>query len=95
MTMDNLRHFKEHYQLANRLIGAADKDLMAEVARVLAVHVAHYKAKYGAIPMEETLAALHSDSITEEQAVQLGDAMEYLVAVIGVVGGAADDSRIH
>jgi hypothetical protein len=33
---------------------------VAEVARILAIHVAHYQAKYGKVSMEETLKLLHS-----------------------------------
>jgi len=52
---DNQKRFTDYYQLANRMIDAAEKDTLAEVARILAIHVAHYQEKYGKVSMEETL----------------------------------------
>jgi hypothetical protein len=44
-TTDNQKRFTDYYQLADRLIDAADKPTLAEVARILSIHVAHYQAK--------------------------------------------------
>lgn len=35
------------------MIEAVEKDTLAEVARILTIHMAHYQSKYGKISMEE------------------------------------------
>lgn len=94
-TTENQKRFSDYYQLAERMIEAAEKDTLAEVARLLAVHVAHYQAKYGKVSMEETLKLLHSVTLTDEEVGVAADAMEYLVAVLGVASGLVDDDPVH
>ena len=48
--MDELAHFKELYYLADKLIGQLSKDQLAEVTRLLALHVAQYAQRYGEMP---------------------------------------------
>ena len=77
--------FRESYQLANQLINAADKNVMSEVARTLAIDIAYYRMKYGEMPIgKNALALLQSPTITEKQIAQLADAMAYLVAAIAM-----------
>jgi hypothetical protein len=94
-TTDNQKRFIDYYQLADRMIGAAEKNTLAEVARILAVHVAHYQGKYGKVSMEETLKLLHAVTLTDEEIGTAADAMEYLVAVLGVASGLMDDDPVH
>jgi hypothetical protein len=81
--------------LRNRLIEAADKPTLAEVVRILSIHIAHYQAKYGKASMEETLKLLHSVTLTDGDVGTAADAMEYLVAVLGVASGLVDDDPVH
>jgi hypothetical protein len=53
METENQRRFTEYFQLSEKLIEVAEKDTLAEVARILAIHVAHYQSKYGKVSMEE------------------------------------------
>ena len=92
---ENQRRFADYYRLADRMIEAAEKGTLAEVARILAVHVAHYQAKYGKVSMEETLKLLHSVTLTDQEVGTAADAMEYLVAVLGVASGLVDDDPVH
>jgi len=94
-TTDNQKRFTDYYQLANRMIEAADKNTLAEVARILAIHIAHYQAKYGKVSMEETVKLLHSVTLTDKEVGTAADAMEYLVAVLGVAAGLVDDDPVH
>jgi hypothetical protein len=45
--------------------------------------------------MEETLKLLHSVTLTDQEVGTAADAMEYLVAVVGVASGLMDDDPIH
>ena len=94
-TKPNQARFRDYYQLANRLIEVAEKDTLAEVARMLAIHVAHYQSKHGKVPMEETLRMLHSVTLTDDELGVAADAMEYLSAFIGVASGLVEDGPIQ
>ncbi len=56
--MTDLSLFAEYNKLADTLIAQATKEQIAECARLLALNVAHYKMKYGDLPLEETLAMI-------------------------------------
>ena len=84
--------FRELYELANKLINTADKNVMSEVARGLAVDVAYYRMKYGATPVQETRAALEAQAISDEHMAQLADAMAYLITVIGMTTSNGDNA---
>jgi hypothetical protein len=94
-TTNNQNRFTDYYQLADRLIEAADRQTLAEVARILAIHVAHYQSRYGKLSMEETLKLLYSMTLTDGEVGTAADAMEYLVAVLGVASGLVDDDPVH
>jgi hypothetical protein len=94
-TTDNQKRFTDYYQLANRIIDASEKPALAEVARILAIHVAHYQATYGKVSMDETLKLLHSVTLTDREIGTAADAMEYLVAVLGVASGLVDDDPVQ
>ncbi len=51
--MNALAEFKDHYKHLDEMIAESTKADLAECARLLALNVAHYKAKYGELPLEE------------------------------------------
>lgn len=68
--MDDLEEFRTFYELADRVIHGASKEDVAEAARLLAMNVAHYQLKYGALPLvtvkrtpcaDRAAAALHAN----------------------------------
>jgi hypothetical protein len=61
--MPDLDDFRAFYSLANRLIGGASKENAAEAARLLALNVAHYQQKYGALPFENFANKLRAENI--------------------------------
>lgn len=69
--------------LANQLIQAATKEQLAETACILALNVAHYKARFGEAPTDDLTASLRGGKITDEIAAILGSGMESLVGVLG------------
>jgi hypothetical protein len=66
--MDDLNDFRTFYELADRLIADASKDDVAEAARLLALNVAHYQLKYGALPIDDFAEMLRAQSIDPETA---------------------------
>jgi hypothetical protein len=81
---------KDYHELAKRLMAIADKAQIEEAARVLAVHVGHYQRRYGKVPMEETLAALHTDTPNDAQLAATTEGMQCLIAVLMLATGIAD-----
>lgn len=53
--MTDLTKYRQYSEIAEQLIKIADKEQLAECARLLALNVAHYEMKYGAMLLEEIL----------------------------------------
>ena len=82
------------YLLADRLIAESSKEELPECAKVLALNVAHYQAKFGEIPLEDTLAILYATEPNEEQATILRDGMEIIVGLLGnVMSGLGEEKH--
>ena len=88
---DQLEKLQEYHALVKQVLAVADKEVVEEVARVLAAHVGLYQRRYGTIPIEQTLASLHADAPTTEQIADLAEGMQTLVAVLMLATGVADD----
>lgn len=92
--MVDLSSFEQYYKLADVLIGKADKEELAECARLLALNLAHYQGLYGEMPLDDTLALLNATEPNEEQAALLADGMEILVGVLGsVLSGVGEEKH--
>ena len=91
--MADLSEFDQYYKLADMLIDQADKEQVAECARLLALNLAHYQGKYGEIPLDETLAVLDAEEPNDEQAKLLADGMQNLVGVLGSVISGLEENR--
>ena len=83
--MSGISMFAQYNRLADQLIEKSSKEDIAEVARLLALNVAHYQAKYGELPLDETLAMINMDKPNEAQLQLMGEGMEILVGVLGNV----------
>ena len=88
---DKLEKLTEYHDLVKQVMAVADKEIVEEVARVLAARVGYYQRRYGAVPMEDTLASLRADAPTSEQIADLAEGMQTLVAVLMLATGVADD----
>ena len=85
MTIDDLDEFKQYYSLSGKLIDEMTKEQLAEVARMLALHVADYQARFGDIPRSDLLKLLGITEIREDQAKLLRDGMQTLTAYIALI----------
>jgi len=86
--------FRTFYEFAGRLIDGASKEDVAEAARLLALNVAHYKLKYGALPLENFADMFRTESIDPETAKLLSAGMQSLVGSLGQVLGLDDGSGV-
>ncbi len=95
--MTSLAEFKDYYKRLDEMIAESTKADLAECARLLALNVAHYKAKYGELPLEEHQAMLEADDIDEETA---SGTLE-MVSVLALVTGRSEevqkgaDTQVH
>lgn len=83
--MATLLELSHYYNLADQLIEKATKQEIAETARLLAVNLAHYKMKYGELPLDETLAMIAIEKPNAEQTEMLVNGMENLIGVLANV----------
>jgi len=65
--MDNLAKLQQYLQLTDNLVELADKNELAECARLLAMDIAHYKMKYGELPLEEPFAITYAEELNDQQ----------------------------
>src|SRR5690349_7533918 len=77
---DKLVKLQEYHALVKQVLSVADREVVEEVARVLAAHVGYYQRRHGKVAMEETLASLHAARPTDEQIADLAEGMQTLVA---------------
>ena len=91
--MADLSEFNQYCKLADMLIDQADKEQVAECARLLALNLAHYQGKVGEISLDETLAVLNADEPNEAQARLLADGMQNLGGVLGNVVSGLGENR--
>ena len=74
-----------YLKVSDRLIEQASKEDLAETARVLALHLAHYQKKYEPIPVQDSLKLMLTETIDDSQAGALADGFEVLIEVIRAV----------
>ncbi len=89
--MTSLAEFKDYYKHLDKLIAESTKENLAECARLLALNVAHYKAKYGELPLEEHQTMLEADDIDEEMAKLLASGVLEMAAVLALVTGRSEE----
>ena len=60
--------FTAFLQLSDQILSRAERDDLEECARILAVQCAHYRSKFGELPMSETMDVLASETMNDGQA---------------------------
>ncbi len=101
--MNALAEFKHYYKRLDEMVADATKEDLAECARLLALNVAHYKSKYGELPLEEHQAMLEANDIDEEMAKLLASGVLEMMSVLTLVTGRSEEyermkganTRIH
>ena len=89
--MTSLAEFKDYYKRLDTMIAESTKADLAECARLLALNVAHYKAKYGELPLEEHQTMLETKDIDEEVAKLLTSGVLEMAVVLALVTGRSEE----
>ena len=95
--MSDFDEFKSYYALADKLMAAMTPEQLADCLRVLALHVADYRLRFGEIPSQRLLALIGVTEISDDQARMLREGMEVLVGYLASVrdGGEDEDAPVH
>jgi hypothetical protein len=79
---ENFERFAGYLKLSDQMIEQASKEEVADVARVLALYLAHYRAKRSEIPLKKSFELLLTESLSDKQAGEFADEFEVLIAVM-------------
>ena len=96
--MDDYQEFLQYLKVSDNLIEQSSKDLVAETARVLALMVAGYQARFGEIPVEESLRLLRVEALSDEDARMLASGLQTLMGVLGALRedtGGDESESVH
>ena len=74
--------FAAYLTIADKMIEQSSKGDLAETARVLALHLAHYRAQHGEIPLRKAFDLLTRETLDDRQAGELADGFGVLIKVI-------------
>jgi hypothetical protein len=91
--MPDISEFHHYTELLDKMIQIADKEDLAECARLLAMYVAHYEMRYRALSLEEQLGV--TSKLNEHHAELLARGMETMVGVLGSVIQGLDEKVEH
>ena len=78
---------RAYLELADQLIAGASKEDLGEAARLLAMNLAHYRLRYGDLPLENFVDMMQAQTVDAETAELLAAGMEQLVGVLGIIMG--------
>ena len=95
--MSDLEGFKQYCDLSDRLIEAMNSEQIVECLRMLALHLADYRTRFGEIPRQDLLELVGATELTDEHARLLKDGMQLLVGYLASVreGWEDEDAPIH
>jgi hypothetical protein len=93
--MTDRTKLQKYLELSDRLVEIADKEQLAECARLLAMNVAHYEMQYGELPLGAILAATSSGNANDQQVELTVKGMETMVGVLGSVIQGFEDKISH
>jgi hypothetical protein len=93
--MNNLAKLQQYLQLADNLVELAVKKELAECARLLAMNIAHYKMKYGELPLEEPFAVTYAEELNDQQRELVINGMDTMAGVLVSVIQGLDEKTEH
>jgi hypothetical protein len=84
--------FKSYYSLSAKLVETLSTEQLADCLRMLAPHVADYRARFGVIPQQDVLRLLGATELDDDQVRLLRDGMEVLVGYLALARDADEGS---
>jgi hypothetical protein len=71
-----------YVQLADQLIERASKEDLADVARILALHIGWYHQRYGDVPQDDLVRLVRSETLQDEGKRLMLHGMQNLVSAL-------------
>jgi hypothetical protein len=93
--MSDLSKLEQYMQLVDRLVQLADKEDLAECARLLAMNIAHYEMIYGELPMQDRLAMTYANDLNDQQNALVTKGMQTMAGMLGSVIHGLDEKIEH
>jgi hypothetical protein len=93
----DLDDFKQYYALADQLYETMPSEQILECLRMLALHLADYRARFGVVERRDLLELVGVTELTDEHTNLLKDGIQLLVGYLGAVraGWDDEDAPIH
>ncbi|MEP6604872.1 MAG: hypothetical protein ABJA60_02000 [Nitrosospira sp.] len=91
--MNDLTELHQIIVLVDKLVQIADKEDLAECTRLLAINVAHYEMRYGALALEERLAV--TSKLNENHTELLTRGLETRAGMLGNIIRGMDERLEH
>ncbi len=85
MPRPDIDRFKQFYRVADKLVRDVTKEEVAEAARILALNLTQYQARYCELSAQEYLSLGTVDSLTPELTKSLADGTKVTVGVLGTL----------
>jgi hypothetical protein len=92
--MTDLDEFKQYYALADKLYEMMSPEQILECLRMLALHLADYRLRFGVVERLDLLELVGATELTDEQTQLLKDGMQLLVGYLGAVRADWDDEDV-
>ena len=72
-------------QLSDKMLARAERQDLEECVRLLAVHCAEYRSKFGVLPFTGSTDLLSRETIDDDQAIRLADGWEIVVGILSAL----------
>jgi len=92
--MTDLDEFKQYYALADKLYEMMTSEQILECLRMLALHLADYRLRFGVVERRDLLELVGATELTDDQTQLLKDGMQLLVGYLGAVRAGWDDDNL-
>jgi hypothetical protein len=87
-----MERYQQYLRAADSLLEGVSKEELAECARLLAIHLAHYQTRYGEIPIEEFVGRWQAAEPNAKTNKLLAYGMQNFISILRLV---ADGSQKH
>ena len=77
-----ISRFAALLQLSDKMLARAEREDLVECIRLLAVHCAENRAKFGVLPFTGALDLLSRETIDDDQGKRLADGWEIIVGLL-------------
>ena len=89
---EEFERFAAYLRVADKMIEQASKDEIADAARILALELSHYRAKFGEMSANKAYELLTSETVSDEQAGDMAGGFEVLIKTMYALRSTCEGS---